>query len=263
MMKFFLSAFWAEILKARRAKITLLTAAGILLLPCAAGLFMVILKDPEQARAMGLISQKARLTAGSADWPAFFNMMAQGHAGLGAVMFSLITAWVFGREFSDRTAKEVLALPAPRFVIVGSKLALIFLWALVLSLAVHGLGLAVGAVVTIPGWTQELGWQSFSVMMQISLLTILLMSPVAFASCVGKGYLFPVGWTILTLALANVAVALGWGDWFPWSVPLLLSRTIAPGADPVEHHGLWVVAATSLAGSAALFWWWYRADHTR
>jgi hypothetical protein len=50
--------------KARRSKVSLLTAAGFSLFPIIDGLFMFILKDPERARAMGLISVKAQLTAG-------------------------------------------------------------------------------------------------------------------------------------------------------------------------------------------------------
>ena len=68
-MNAFRSAFWAEALKARRSIVPALTTAGFLLIPLVDGLFMVILKDPERARAMGLISVKAQLVAGVADWP--------------------------------------------------------------------------------------------------------------------------------------------------------------------------------------------------
>jgi ABC-2 type transport system permease protein len=137
-MNAFGSAFWAEALKARRSKITLLTAAGFLILPLASGLFMIILKNPEQARAMGLISTKAQLTAGVADWPSFWGILLQGIAGGGAILFALITAWVFGREFSDHTAKELMALPTPRWVIVTAKFVLIALWILRLTLLIYG-----------------------------------------------------------------------------------------------------------------------------
>ena len=62
---------------------------------------MVIIKDPERARSSGLIRQKPVLPPGAADWSAFLGVIAQGGAGLGAVVFTLITASVFGREFSD------------------------------------------------------------------------------------------------------------------------------------------------------------------
>jgi hypothetical protein len=44
-MNAFLSAFWAEMLKARRSKVSLLTIVGFSILPVIDGLFMFILKD--------------------------------------------------------------------------------------------------------------------------------------------------------------------------------------------------------------------------
>jgi ABC-2 type transport system permease protein len=99
--------------------------------------------------------------------------------------------------------------------------------------------------------------------MSMAVLTIVLMAPVAFVSSVGRGYLLPVGWTVLTLALANLSIALGWGDWFPWAVPLLLSRTLIAGAEPVGLHGFLVVLVAFLLGTAATLAWWRGADQTR
>ena len=55
-MNSFLDCFWIEILKARRSKLWMLVLAGFTILPLVSGLFMIILKDPEKAREMGLIS---------------------------------------------------------------------------------------------------------------------------------------------------------------------------------------------------------------
>ena len=88
-------------------------------------------------------------------------MLLQGIAGGGAILFALITAWVFGREFSDHTAKELLALPTPREAIVGAKFVLIALWTLGLTLLVFVVGLGIGMAVDIPGWSLALGWTSF------------------------------------------------------------------------------------------------------
>ena len=97
------------------------------------GLFMIILKDPEAARSMGLISAKAQLLAGVADWPTFFGILAQAVAVGGAVVFAIVTAWVFGREFRDRTAKELLALPTSRESIVAAKFLVLAVWTLFLT----------------------------------------------------------------------------------------------------------------------------------
>jgi ABC-2 type transport system permease protein len=262
-MNAFLSAFWAEALKARRSKITPLTAAGFLLLPLAGGLFMIILKNPEQARAMGLISTKAQLTVGVADWPAFFSMLLQGIAAGGTILFALITAWVFGREFSDHTAKEFLALPTPRGAIVGAKLALIALWALGLTLLAFAVGLGIGRAVDIPGWSLALAWTSFWCALLTALLTIMLMPLVAWFASLGRGYLPPVGWTFLALALANIVSVLGWGDWFPWAVPILIGGMVTSHAERLGLHSYLVVLLAFIVGLAATFAWWRSADQAR
>jgi ABC-2 type transport system permease protein len=188
-MNAFLAAFWAEALKARRSKITPLSAIGFLILPFAGGLFMIILKNPEQARAMGLISTKAQITAGVADWLSFFGILSQGIAAGGAILFSLITAWVFGREFSDHTAKELMALPTPRWIIVAAKFVLLALWILTLCLSIFAVGLGVGIAVDIPGWSSELGWTSFWTVVVTTLLTFMLTPFVALFASSGRGYL--------------------------------------------------------------------------
>ncbi len=151
-MKTFLSALWAETLKARRSKLPWFIGGGFMILPLVSGLFMVILKDPERAKDLGIISMKAQLTGGVADWPSFFEMIKMGTGIAGAILFAIITAWVFGREFSDHTAKELLALPTPRGIIVGAKFALTLLWIMGITLAIFVVGLGVGAAVDIPGW---------------------------------------------------------------------------------------------------------------
>ena len=262
-MNAFLSAFWAETLKVRRSKVSLLTAAGFLILPLVGGLFMIILKDPERARAMGLISVKAQLTAGVADWPTFFGILAQGTAVGGAILFSMITAWVFGREFSDHTAKELLALPTPRGVIVGAKFVLTALWMLGLTLLIFVIGLGIGTAVDIPGWSLELEWTSFWSLIAIALLTFMLMPFVALFASAGRGYLPPLGWAFFMLALAQIAAVLGWGDWFPWSVPALLSGMAGPRAEQIGMHSYVLVGLAFIVGIAATFAWWQSADQAR
>ena len=262
-MNAFLSAFWAETLKARRSKVSLLTAAGFLILPIIGGLFMLILKDPERARAMGLISVKAQLIAGVADWPTFFGILTQGIAVGGSILFAMITAWVFGREFSDHTAKELMALPTPRGTIVGAKFALTALWILGLSLLIFVIGLGIGTAVDLPGGSLELDWTAFWSLMTTALLTYILMPFVALFASAGRGYLPPLGWAFFTLALAQVAVVLGWGDWFPWSVPALLSGMAGPRVEQIGMHSYILVLLAFIAGLAATFAWWQGADHAR
>ncbi len=260
-MNAFRAALWAETLKARRSKVPLLTTAGFSILPLVGGLFMMILKDPERARAMGLISTKAQLlTAGVADWPTYFDVLLQGIGIGGSILFAMIVTWVFGREFSDHTAKELLALPTSRWIIVAAKFLLTAIWIVGLTLLVFVLGLGIGATVGIPGWSLELGWASFWSVVTTALLTFMLLPFVALVASAGRGYLPPLGWAFLTLALAQVVAVMGWGDWFPWSVPMLFSGMAGPRSEQLGMHSYVLVAVAFVAGLISTMVWWRSAD---
>lgn len=262
-MNAFLSAFWAEALKARRSKVSLGIIGAFLILPLVDGLFMIILKNPERARAMGLISVKAQLAGGVADWPTHFDILLQGTAIGGAMLFAFIMAWVFGREFSDHTVKELLAIPTPRSFIVGAKFLWTALWILGLVLLIFVIGLGIGAAVGLPGWSLDLAQASFWSLLLTATLNLMLMPLVAFVASVGRGYLPPLGWALSTLALAQIAGVLGWGDWFPWSVPALASGMIGPGTGQLAGHSYLVVVLVFIAGIAATSAWWQSADQAR
>jgi len=259
----FSSALWTETLKMLRSKVPLFTALGFSLLPLVGGFFMIILKDPEAARSMGLISAKAQLTAGTAEWSSLFSLLAQGTAVGGAVVFAIFTTWIFGREFSDHMAKELLALPTSREVIVGAKFIMIAVWSSFLTLLCYGLGLIVGKLVVIPGWSVELLRSATTSILGSGLLTILLLPWVAFVASAGHGYLPPFGWIVLTVILSQIAAITGWGDWFPWSIPALFSGAAGPRGNLLGWYSYVIVAITSILGLAATFYWWHSADQTR
>lgn len=263
-MNGWLAALWAETLKARRSRVSLLSVIGFGLFPFVSGLFMVILKDPAAAQAMGLISMKAQLVAGTADWPTFFDMLLQSTAMGGFILFAFIIAWIFGREFSDHTAKELLALPTPRGSIVGAKFLLAALWGLGLTLMLFLVGLGVGAAVGLPGWSLELAWSSFRLILSIAGLNLMLMPFVALFASAGRGYLPPLGWAIFSFVLAQLISVLGWGSWIPWSVPVLLSGMYGPqGAEQVGMHSYVLVLLAAIAGIMATFVSWQRTDQVR
>lgn len=262
-MKSFLAAFWTELLKLRRSKVPLFTALGFSIAPLVGGLFMIILKDPVKAQSMGLISAKAQLTAGTAQWSTLFNMLAQATAVGGAIIFSIFTAWLFGREFSDHTVKELLALPTRREDIVAAKLVVMALWTLLLTLLGYVLGLIVGQLVDIPGWSAQLFKSATVDILGTGVLVIILLPFVAFFASAGKGYLPSFGWLVLSVVMAQIAAITGWGDWFPWSVPALFSGAVGPRTEFLGIHSYVLIIITSILGIAITFYWWRNADQTR
>ncbi len=255
------AALATEWLKARRSRVPWLVLAGFSMVPLVAGLFMVILKDPEGARRMGLLGAKAELAAGTADWPTMLGMLAQAVAVGGAILFAFLTSWVFGREFADRTVRGLLATPTSRGAIVVAKAIVVGAWGLVITAWIVVLGFGVGLLVGLPGWSDALAAESVRNIVAAALLTIALQPVTGLLASVGRGYMAGLAWAVLTIAVAQVLAVLGLGAAFPWAVPGLVSG--AAGSDAViPPASIALVLLVGAAGLVLAVAWWRRADHT-
>jgi ABC-2 type transport system permease protein len=256
------AAIATELLKSRRSRVPWGVAAGFSIAPLVMGLFMVILKDPEGARALGLLGAKAQLTAGTADWPTFLNLLGQAVTIGGAILFAFLTAWVFGREFADRTIRGLLAIPTRRRTIVVAKSVVIAVWALAITTWVLALGLVIGALVGLPGWSAGDAGGTIAAIALAAVLTIGLQTGAAFFAGVGRGYIAPLAWTVAMIAASQVLAVLGWGSWFPWSVPAILAGAGGAQVEPVTIGGVALVTLVVVTGLVATIAWWERADQT-
>jgi len=252
-----LQAIWVEALKVRRSRMPLLTALAMALLPLGGGFFMIVLRDPELARQAGLISTKAQITVGVADWPAYLGFLSSAMPAC-TIFFSFIASWVFGREFSDRTAKDLLALPTPRSAIVTAKLLIVVSWSAALAawayLVSIGVGTAIGLPQLPPGAVLA-GSATFAVTV---LLTIILVPPIAYFASAGHGYLAPMAVALLALGFAQAFAIAGWGEYFPWAIPALYAQGTQMGWASYA-----IVLLTGVAGIAGTLLWWELADHSR
>jgi ABC-2 type transport system permease protein len=262
-MKTFFVALLTEALKVRRSRVPLFTALGFSLAPLMGGLFMFILQDPARARALGVVSAKAQLAAGTADWPTYLGLLAQATAVGGGMVFAIATAWVFAREFSDRTAKDLLAVPVSRGAIIAAKFSIVAVWGLMLAMMVLCIGLGIGAALRLPGWSPAVIRAGVFDLSVAAVLTLALMPVVALMASAGRGYLPALGLAVLMVFLAQIAAATGWGGWFPWSVPALFSGIAGSRVEYLGLHSYLLVVLVMTASLAATFIWWQYADQTR
>ncbi len=251
-------ATWVELFKASRSRMPLLTGLGFLMLPFVGGFFMVVLKDPELARQTGMISAKAQMLAGVADWPTYLELLAQATAIGGLILFSLIGSWVFGREFSDHTVKDLLALPTARSSIVAAKFGVIAIWAVALVGIIYFVGLGVGVVVGLPQTATSVIGQGSARLAITAGLTIVSITPILFFASAGHGYLPPMGVAILAIFLSQIIAVAGYGEYFPWSIPALYSQ-----GDDLGAISFVIVGVTGFIGIVATFLWWEMADQTQ
>jgi ABC-2 type transport system permease protein len=258
-MKGIFSAFWAESLKIRRSKIFLITILVFIIIPTMMGFLIFISKNPEISSKLGMVGTKASLF-GKYDWPAYFGLLIQLIAGIGLMGFGFVTSWVFGREYSDHTVKDLLALPVSRLFIVLSKFIVVVIWCVLLAFFLFVFGLIIGGMLHMSGWSSEIAFHNAYKFIVTSLLTILLCTPVAFFASYGRGYLLPMGFVIFTLITAQFTGAVGLGPYFPWGIPGIYSSASGTGGMQLGIISYIILYLTSISGLIGTFVWWHFAD---
>jgi len=238
--------------------ITILVFAFIVVM---IGLLVFISMHPGLINSSSLLNTKASFL-GTVDWPSYFVLLYQIIAAIGLMGFSFVISWIFGREYSDRTVKDLLALPVSRSMIVISKFIIVITWCILLFLVIFFLGILTGIIIKIPGWSGEATVHAFFVFSITSLLTILVSLPVAFFASWGRGYLLPIGFIILIMIITQFIAAgiPGSAPFFPWAIPALYSGAAGPERSHLEGISYIIVVFTSLAGVTGTIAWWRFAD---
>jgi ABC-2 type transport system permease protein len=251
---------WIELRKAIRSRMPLWTALGSLFMPLGIAFLIFVSKNPEISQKLGLVSAKANLIAYSAtDWPSYMVLYGEIIGAGGLILFILIISWIFGREFTDGTLKDMLAVPVPRTSILLAKFIMMAIWSVAMSMVILTAGLVMGAIIHLPGGSIHIILQFIAVVMKTSCLVIAVVLPFALFASVGRGYLLPIGVAILMMITVNLVEVIGWGEYFPWAVPALYAQ----GKSPLTPISYWIVFLTGLAGMIATYLWWKYADQNR
>ncbi len=252
-----------EVLKLRRSRITWISWLAISIMPLVAGLFMWILMEPERAMQLGLIGQKAQFVGAEASWAGFTAMLVQIVGIGGMILISVIAAYVFGREFSDATVKNLLLLPIPRHDFVFAKLLIVLLWFFLLVASFLVEAWLVGTLLVLPDYSAPALVTALGDILLTSLITFLLVPPVAYISLLGKGYFAPLGFTVFMLVMGMSIGTTGWGKWFPWSIVPLYAGVAGPRTATLADGSIVVLLGTfALSLTAACLHLRY-ADNTQ
>ncbi len=260
-MKSFYAALITEAIKAVKSKMLWISVMFFAFIAIMMGLLMLVAKHPEIAENSAIISTKASLIS-KADWPTYLALLLQMALVLGTLGSGIITIWIFGREYSDRVIKDILALPVSRYYIVLSKSIIIFVWSILLLMILFITGILTGLLVKLDSWSSHLFYQSTVTFITTSLLTILLFTPVSLVTSISRGYLLPVGFIILMMIITQlVGVGLPFiMPYFPWAIPALISGVAGEG-NPEANVLSWIILiVTVLLGFAGTAAWWRYAD---
>jgi ABC-2 type transport system permease protein len=251
---------WIEARKAIRSRMPLWTTLGSLFMPLGIAFLIFVSKNPEIFQKLGLISAKANLVAYSAtDWPSYLVLFAEIISAGGFFFFIITISWVFGREFTDGTLKDMLAVPVQRSKILLAKFIVVAIWSVAMAIIIYIFGLVMGVLIQLPGGTSSVILHGSIVTAITVCLVIAVVFPFALLASVGRGYLLPMGAAVLTLIMANLVMVVGRAEYFPWAIPTLYVQ----GESSLPPISFWIVIFTGLAGMIGTYLWWKYADQNR
>jgi ABC-2 type transport system permease protein len=247
----FLTVVATEFLKLRRSRVTWISFIVYACMAAIAGAFLWMMMNPALAQSIGLLGQKAQFafSGQSLDGPGFLVFIVEMGGIGGLIMCSIIAAHVFGREYVEGTAKNLLALPIPRVSFVLAKIIVVGAWYAALTLWLVCAAWLTGSMLGLDGLIVPLLASVAARLAALAGMSLCCSLLVAWLAVQTRGYFAPLGAAIGTVVLASVFGHTGWGPWVPWSIVALYSGAAGPVAAP-GLGSLAVLAATFAAGAA-------------
>lgn len=213
-----LTAAWVEFTKLRRSRtVWIINAVGMLVPLLTAALVVSVRLAAPQAEG---VEAEALATLLDPDWEMFMTLGAQLLTqGLGLMLYSLMAAFVFAREYRENTYASLMMLPTPRWKLVFAKFAALFAWMTLLAFVQLALALPFGALAGVGAPDLAAVAWGLRYFVGISWLSFMALPVMAALACAGRGYLAPM--TLATgVLIAGIPLSTSQlMEWVPWAVP--------------------------------------------
>ncbi|WP_291380298.1 ABC transporter permease [Demequina sp.] len=167
-------------------------------------------------------------------------------------------AWLFGREFADRTYGTLFALPVSRTQLAWAKVTVASSWVVACVTAAIALTM-VGLAITQAAGTQGAGLTGSLVVVLLrvgaaGLIMGLLGLPFGWVAVRFRGYIGALGAIIGVVAVSQILASVGLGQWVPYVAPALWAGAGGEEASSSigAAHLLWALAFAALGAWAAV-----------
>lgn len=222
----------AEFLKLRASPALWVSAVGVVSAPLLNGLLM---------GAHGA-------TVG---WAEFMNQsIAFVAMFLGSVLFGLVAAHLFGREYTEDTLKSLLTAPVRRACawIIVAKLIVLLVWSLGLALFAWIVSILIGLTVVSEVLSLGMAWQTMKWFIVTVFLIYATLPSVARLAMWSRGYVVPIGFALVTAFSGLIFLySSKYSKLFPWTIPTIYVLSVRP-----DNPGV-ALGASSWVVMAALF----------
>jgi ABC-type transport system involved in multi-copper enzyme maturation permease subunit len=257
-------SFITELLKLKHLSIVWITFVAFAMIPIMGGVIMFLIQNPELIPKSSILSIKISMLSTPVNWGSYFSLyLTQGAGVAGIIGFGFVASYLFGREYSDHTYRDLLSLPISRTKILNAKFIIYIIWCLSLAISDLILGFIVGRILNLPGWEYNVIFEIIKIYFITILLTMVLGTWVSFFALWAKGYLAPLGFLIMILILAQFIPYMGWGHYLPWSIPGIYCGAAGEEfKNRINEWSYFSLIFTSFTGYLLSIAWWKYSDQT-
>ena len=139
------------------------------------------------------------------------------------LIFAIIMAYLFGREYNEHTLKAILTVPISRGRFLLSKYLMFLIWILILTVVTSLSTVVFGFAAGLTGFSLKLFIESFKELLLSNVLLFLTFSPFVFISLFVTN-MVPAMVGGASLTLVNLLVyGQDWAPFVPWVCPYLIA----------------------------------------
>jgi len=186
-----------------------------------------------------------------------FNMLM-----FGVVVYAVMGAHLFSREYAENTLKTILAVPVKKHIFIIGKFAMLFIW-IVLMVFLSWANILIFSTVHhllfgLPDFSVWLAFNQLGNVLLSGALMYITISPFVFLSMITKGFIVPVI-ASAAVSMATVVVLNGsLNTLWPWAATyLLISNQISQAEYP---FAIGMIVFVSIVGFALCVIYFQKKD---
>ncbi|MCR4422004.1 MAG: ABC transporter permease subunit [Spirochaetales bacterium] len=220
-----------------------------------------MIKNPTIARESIILRAKANILGSTADWKTFHEIMNMLIAIIGFISFGFLTIWIFGREYVEKTYKDLLALPIKREAIIMAKTINSFLFSIVIAFFLYLFSMIAAFLVGLGEFDSKIALFSLKRYLIISLMNIALTTVLSFITSIARSYIMPFGFLVLMILVSNFAINLSENSqYIPWAIPLIYAGMFIKEGLTIDFISYIILAFTCFLGFVSTIIFWVKAD---
>ncbi|PEU19696.1 bacitracin ABC transporter permease [Bacillus wiedmannii] len=238
---------YTELLKLKRSYMLLISIMGAAVAPClvvVASYISIKTKSPTPTIVFEQLFNEANL----------YTIVV-----IGVPLFGVITAYLFNREYTEDTLKNLLTIPVSRINFLISKLIILFLWIMFLILVAWGLTVIFGLLGQFEGLNSLLLIESLRRFLIGGVFLFMLSTPLIFITMVLKNYVPAIVFTLVIVLLNLMTTNSEHRGLFPWQAAGDISRNTLLTTYPPEYSYI-IIFATSFIGLIAVITYFKKVD---